>query len=401
MLPLIADYVVVGAGIVGLAIARELRKRHPHADILIFEKEAQAGRHASTRNSGVLHSGIYYPPQSLKAKVCSRGAELMKRFARDHRVALTELGKVIVATSDDEIPALEKLIRNARENNIVIEELDEAGIRKYEPHAAGKRGVMIPSTAVIDSTQVIEALVRQLKAERVEFYFEQGVSMISPKEHELRARNLTCRFRYLVNAAGAHADRVAEFFGCGQNYVLVPFKGIYYQLRLERASLIRSNLYPVPDSSVPFLGIHFTKMPSGEVHVGPTAIPALGRENYGVLQGFDWAESMKIFPPLLKLYFGKDPKFKTLVHSEVMNYFKACFYARARKLIPELRQDDLIPFEKTGIRPQLIRRDTHELEMDYVIEQTENSIHILNAISPAFTSSFAFAELVVDRLEGK
>jgi len=392
------DYLIVGAGIVGLSVAWELRRRNPAIRILILEKEADVGYHASGRNSGVLHSGIYYAADTLKAKYCAKGAALMREFAAEHGIRCERSGKVIIATCQQDLLTLDRLLKNARDNGIRAERLDAGGIRQIEPHAyAYEAGIYSPDTAVIDSLGVIVKVRDLLRARGVTIQFNADVSTIDMVQKYIDAGGHRYGYDYLFNCAGASADRVARFFKVGTQYALLPFKGLYYKLRPERRDLVKSNIYPVPDIKLPFLGIHLTRVISGEVYVGPTAIPAWGRENYGMFTGLQVGESMNIAWHLMKMYAANHQHFRQLVHAEMAKYSRANFLAAARKLVPELRAEDLVPCDKVGIRPQLVNRQENRLEMDFVLEQTADSLHVLNAISPAFTSAFAFAEAIVDQ----
>jgi len=397
-MPEATDYLIVGGGIVGLTVARELRKRDPAASIAVLDKEPYLGKHASGRNSGVLHSGIYYDSKTLKAKVCAEGARRMKSFAADHGIQCVVSGKVIVATSPQDLPVIERLLKNAKDNGIRVERLDEDGVRQIEPHAkVFQQGIHCPDTAVIDIKAVLAKLQELLTADRVKFYFNTAVTAIDPKSRNLKTSAGKFRYGYLFNCAGASADRVAKQFGLCQDYTLVPFKGIYYKLRPDRAHLVHANIYPVPDIHQPFLGVHLTRVVNGDVYAGPTAIPALGRENYGLLQGARAGESLQIGFQLAKMYLANRQNFRSLAHVEIGKYRKKNFLAAVRKLMPELSYEDLVSCDKVGIRPQLVNKRENRLEMDYVIEKTSDSLHVLNAISPAFTSSLAFAEWIVDQ----
>jgi L-2-hydroxyglutarate oxidase LhgO len=392
------DYLIVGGGIVGLTVARELRNRYPAASIALLEKEAALGKHASGRNSGVLHSGIYYDSNTLKAKVCAEGARRMKAFAAEHGINCQHSGKVIVATSEQDLPVIERLLKNARENGIRAERLDEQGIRQIEPHAGVyQQGIHCPDTAVIDSKAVLSKLRELLTAEGVEIFFNAPVTSVEVVARKVITPAGEFSYGYLFNCAGASADKVAKHYGLGLDYTLVPFKGIYFKLRPERAHLVHANIYPVPDINQPFLGVHLTRVASGEVYAGPTAIPALGRENYGILQGAQLGESLRVGFEVFRMYLANHQNFRQLVHTELGKYRKKNFFAAVHKLMPELTYDDLVPSDKVGIRPQLINLREKRLEMDYVIEKSPDSLHVLNAISPAFTSSLAFAEWIVDQ----
>lgn len=394
------DYLIVGGGIVGLTVARELRKRHPAASITVLEKEAELGKHASGRNSGVLHSGIYYDSSTLKAKVCAEGARRMKAFAAEHGINCKHSGKVIVATSEQDLPVIERLLKNARENGIRAERLDADAIRKIEPYAAVyKEGIHCPDTAVIDSKAVLAKLRELLTASSVKIILDAGVTGVDVMARKVSTPAGDFSYGYLFNCAGASADKVAKYYGLGLDYTLVPFKGIYFTLRPERAHLVNANIYPVPDINQPFLGVHLTRVASGEVYAGPTAIPALGRENYGILRGAQLGESLHVGMEITRMYIANHQNFRKLVHTELGKYRKKNFFAAVRKLMPELTSDDLVHSNKVGIRPQLINVREKKLEMDYVIEKSPDSLHVLNAISPAFTSSLAFAEWIVDQAQ--
>jgi (S)-2-hydroxyglutarate dehydrogenase len=390
------DFVIVGAGIVGLTVANELLKRQPGARIAVLEKEAAPGLHASGRNSGVMHSGIYYGSDTLKARVCATGARRMIEFAKAEGIAVNQCGKVILATSDEQLPTVEKLLRNARDNDIPAEKINHQQLREIEPNAAeGPAAIYCPTTAVIDAPAIIKRLKEQLEHRGVKFIVNCHVKAPAGKG-QLNTSQGLIHYGFLFNCAGAYADTVAKSFGLASDYALVPFKGIYWKLSKKANSLVRSNIYPVPDVSMPFLGVHLTRVISGDVYIGPTAIPALGRENYGILQGINFTESLGISFRLANMYLRNDNNFRKLVYVEMGKYSKGAFLSAARKLMPILTADDMERTPKVGIRPQLINTKTRKLEMDYILERTEDSVHVLNAISPAFTSGFAFAELIVD-----
>lgn len=395
-----ADFLVLGAGIIGLAVAKRLRTLFADASIIILEKESAAGCHASGRNSGVLHSGIYYGPGTLKARVCAAGAAAMRAFAEEHGIACRQDGKIIVATEEAERPAVDKLLANAQANGIEAVRLDDAGIRAIEPNARScGAGIYCPTTAVIDSPAVVRKLQELLRTDGVEFRFGEPVRKVLPLRRQVTTPQGVYSYGHVFNCTGAYADRLAAPFGVGLDYTLVPFKGLYYKLRVERSHLVNANIYPVPDIALPFLGVHLTRVINGDVYVGPTAIPALGRENYGVLKGMRVSETPAIGWQLARLYGRNADNFRTLVHAELKKYRKRHFLTAAKKLMPILEWDDLVPTNKVGIRPQLVNTRTRRLEMDYVIERTDHSTHVLNSISPAFTSAFAFTEVLLEKFE--
>lgn len=396
-----SDFLIAGAGIIGLTVALELKKRFPSSTVAILEKEPQPGLHASGRNSGVLHSGIYYSHATLKAQACAEGARRMKAFAKEHGIPCHDWGKVIVAGDSSQVPALERLMKNAHDNGIRAERLDEKGIHQIEPHARAEfGGIICPDTAVIDSKAIVKKCAQLLMAQGVSILFGRQVVSANTKEKAVLTLNAE-RYSYgkFVNCAGAYADVVARKFGLADNYAFVPFKGIYFKLRAQRSELVRSSIYPVPDLLLPFLGVHFTRVVSGDVYVGPTAIPALGRENYGLFSGIKLGEALQIGGRLFSLYLSDQNNFRTLVHTELKKYWKKNFVKAAQKLVPDITADDLLPCDKVGIRPQLINLKENKLEMDYIVEKTSDSVHVLNAISPAFTGAFSFAEIIVNQLD--
>lgn len=392
------DFVIAGAGIVGLSVANELSTRFPTAKIAILEKEPEIGVHASGRNSGVLHSGIYYGQDSLKAKVCSEGARRMFDFAKEHNIACRKTGKVIIAANEQDLSTVQKLLKNAADNKITAYQLDELQIKELEPYATPyKTGIYTPDTASIDSKSVLKKIHEIILSRGVDIYFEQEVKSVDHKRLQLKTSKNEFGYGYLFNCAGSGTDRIAKMAGLAKEYTLLPFKGIYYKVAKEKNNIVNGNIYPVPDLNLPFLGVHFTRVMSGDVYVGPTAIPAFGRENYGLIQGIN-SEAFRIVKDICLMYAANQQNFRMLMHTEMKKYIKRYFINTARKLVATIEPKDLLPSNKVGIRPQLINVAKRKIEMDYILEQDANSMHVLNAISPAFTSAFAFAELLVNRM---
>jgi (S)-2-hydroxyglutarate dehydrogenase len=391
------DYVIVGAGIVGLTVALELKRRNPAASIGVLEKESAPGMHASGRNSGVMHCGIYYGSDTLKAKVCAEGARRMVDFAESEGIAVSRCGKVILATSDGQLPTVEKLLRNAQDNKIEAELIDSQQLKEIEPYAAPSvAAIYCPSTAVIDSAAIVHRIREKLSNLGAEFLFN-CVFVSRNGNKSIKTSRGEINYGFLINCAGAYADVVAKSFGIGDEYALVPFKGIYWKLSKAANHKVRANIYPVPDVSMPFLGVHLTRVISGDVYVGPTAIPAFGRENYGLVEGISLTESLGIGYQLAGMYLRNENNFRRLAHVEMGKYNKKNFLTEAKRLMPSLTDSEMVPTSKAGIRPQLVNTKTHRLEMDYILASADDSLHIMNAISPAFTSAFAFARLIADK----
>ena len=393
-----SDFLIVGAGITGLTIARELIARKA-GTVTIIDKEDGLGAHASGRNSGVLHAGIYYTPDSMKARFCADGNKLMKQFCRDRGLALKETGKVIVARDESEHVQLEELKRRADHAGANARLIDSGELARLEPHAR-TAGIALhsPDTAVVDPKQILGALAAELTATgKVTLLY--GTSFLGPGARGVETSRGTLHAGTVINAAGAYADRVAQAFGVASEFKLIPFKGTYKELPPERAFLVNSNIYPVPDLANPFLGVHFTRSVSGHAHVGPTALPAFGREHYGKLKG--WSREAPAIAGRNVGLIRKSEAFRAAAKTEPKKYLKRVLYREAQQLVPELRRDDLRRSHKVGIRPQLVHWPTRQLVMDFVVLKEGPAVHVLNAVSPAFTSSMAFARHAVDVLESE
>lgn len=389
------DVLICGAGIIGLTIAYELIKRG-YEEIIILEKEAMVGKHASGRNSGVLHAGIYYQPDTLRARLCLKGNRLIKDYCKRNGLPVLERGKVIVARNDKEVEALKWLYQNAMENGAKVEMIDEKQLTSIEPNAKTS-GLALFSyeTAVTEPLSVVKSLSKNLTSSgKVKILTNTRFHGIKGSKTAL-TNNGDIKFDIFINTAGAYSDRIAHRFSQGLNYKLIPFKGIYKKLSARISDIIKGNIYPVPDLRNPFLGVHFTRSPAGEVYIGPTAIPVLGRENYHGIKGVG-LEAVEILCREAVL-FATNSKFRETALTEPKKYIFRYFFESAKALLKDLQPDDIKPSAKVGIRPQLIDWRTKELVMDFLIIPDSSSIHILNAISPGFTSSMAFAEYVVGR----
>ncbi|MBI4823526.1 MAG: L-2-hydroxyglutarate oxidase [Nitrospirae bacterium] len=388
-----ADFLICGAGIVGLTIARELLIKG-YENIVLIEKEDSLGKHASGRNSGVLHAGIYYSPDTLKAKVCLKGNLLMKGYCKEKGIPVLETGKVIVAKNEKELETLKELRERALKNGARVEMIDEKQLSDIEPNAKTHcQALYSYDTAVVEPKGILRSLYDDLiSSGKVKILTKTAFRGLKGNNSVL-TNNGELSFDTFINTAGAYSDKVARSFSIGTNYRLIPFKGIYRKLTSPASSRIKGNIYPVPDIRNPFLGVHFTRSASQEVYLGPTAIPVCGRENYGILSGID-TEAPKILYRDAVL-FAVNPRFREVALTEPKKYIFKFFFEDAKALVKDLRKEDIKPSDKAGIRPQLVNWTTKELVMDFLVIRDGNSIHVLNAISPAFTSSMSFAELLV------
>jgi L-2-hydroxyglutarate oxidase LhgO len=394
------DFIVIGAGIVGLSVARSLVMKDPSAKILVVEKEKKLGSHASGRNSGVLHSGVYYPKDTLKAKVCSSGAKLMAEYCSQNELPIKKIGKVIVPVRENDDATLKQLIENAKNAKLSYELIDRKQLNDIEPCAksATDSALYLPEVAIVDSKSVLKQILEDLRFSGVTIRFNEALIDVDIDQSVAVTSRGRIKYGFLINAAGQYADRIAQLFGVGKQYSILPFKGSYYKLRKEADTFSNGLIYPVPDLSRPFLGIHTVKGIDGSTYFGPTAVPVLGRENYYGFNGVKFSEATQIAYYLAKMYYKNNQSFRDYAHHESLNNIKSNFVKSAQKLVSGLKKQDLLVSKKYGIRPQLFDKVRNELVMDLKIEETENTLHILNAISPAFTASFSFAELIVNKI---
>ena len=393
------DFLIIGAGIVGLATARELRTRHPESKIVILEKEDVPGRHASGRNSGVLHSGIFYAEDSLKAKVCSQGGKELKEYCFNNHLSIQKIGKVIVPTQENTDSILQMIYERGKKNGIPVNLIDQKELKGIEPDAESKTGkaLHLPEVCIVEGVEVVSHLAGELVQKGVEIYYNEPFLSVDLKKKMVKSKQERISYGYLFNAAGVYADKVAHFFGVGEQYSILPFKGLYYSVLPDSGLRVNGLIYALPNLKFPFLGIHFTKRLNGEIAAGPTVVPAFGRENYFGFRGIHPFDTFRIFYSLFNLYLANHQNFRAFVWNEGFRFIKKRFYEGAKSLVPSLRMEHLVKNSKVGIRAQLVNLKTMELVNDFLIEKGENSTHVLNAVSPAFTSSFAFSKLVLDQ----
>lgn len=390
------EILIIGAGITGLTIAKELSERG-YENILIIEKESRVGMHASGRNSGVLHSGVYYSPGSLKAKFCVDGNRLMSAYCEHKNLPIQKTGKVIVATDEEKHNNLFELKSRADKAGANTSIIDEKELKELEPHAFTLQlALYCPDTAVVNPLAILRSLEADLWASKKVRIDYNTLFINASSGNAVKTNKGEIKYKKVINAAGAFAEKIAHEFGLARQYCLIPFKGTYKKLKEESSHLVNGNIYPVPDLNNPFLGVHFTKSVEGAVYAGPTAIPALSRENYGLTENLD-RETLKILfqDGVLALL---NESFRNAAVNEAKKYFGGYFYEEARMLLPELKPGDLQRSLKVGIRPQLVSWSEKKLVMDFVVLKEGDSIHLLNAISPGFTTSMSFSKYVVDEL---
>ncbi len=390
-----SDFLIVGAGIIGLSIAYNLSKKFLNKKICIIEKESDLGQHASGRNSGVLHAGFYYHPESFKAKFTKLGNLELTKYCDEKGLKIKKCGKVVVAKSEKELEILFELKKRGDTNGVEIYLVNESELKDIEPNAKTyKYALWSPTTSVISPIQILQSLKSDLEKQEVAIYFN------TPYRKKLDSNtviggNYIFEYEILINCAGLYADKIAKDFNLADNLHIVPFKGRY--LECYSTPQIKRNIYPVPDMRNPFLGIHLTVKTEGGVKIGPTATPSFWRENYEWLDNFRLTEFIEIVKINTKLFFRNKP-FREIAIEELPKhlYTKKYILAKASELVKNLNISNL-KWGKVGIRAQLVDTQKYEIVHDFVIQKDKTSIHLLNTISPSFTASFPFTRYVVDR----
>jgi (S)-2-hydroxyglutarate dehydrogenase len=385
---------IVGAGIVGLATAYQLRQREPDAEITVLEKEHELGLHQTGRNSGVIHSGIYYLPGSAKALNCRAGRQALLEFCEQHEVVYELCGKVVVATNPEEIGRLRALYARGQANGVACRMINSAELAELEPHAFGLEAMHVPDAGIVDYRHVCKVLAREFRGALVT---GAQVLEVTSNQNEVvvETDHGTFRGELLVNCAGLQCDRVCRISGGRPDLKIIPFKGEYYKVRQEAEHLCRHLIYPVPDPQFPFLGVHLTRMISGGVEVGPNAVLAMGREAYGKadVNVVDLFETLT-YPGFIRMGLRH---WKMGLGEMTRSFSKQAFVRALNRLCPELRAEHLVP-APSGIRAQALHRDGR-LEDDFQIQNVGRTVHVLNAPSPAATASLAIGKTIAQRVD--
>ena len=391
------DFLVIGGGIIGISIVRELKKRHPKSSQILIEKEADFGLHASGRNSGVLHAGFYYTADSFKAKFTQKGNQHLTQYCASKNIPINRCGKLVVAKNEAELSQLDELMVRAQANGVPMDSLTEKEAKKIEPRVKTfERALFSPTTSSINPSYVVKAMVKDSIKEgikmnsQVRYLKKLGDRIIKTSQGNIE-------FGYMVNAAGLYADKIAQDFGFSRDYRILPFKGLYLYSN-EPAGSFRTNIYPVPDLRNPFLGVHFTVTAEKKVKIGPTAIPAFWREQYKGLSKFNFDELLEIIFRQAGLFWSSDFDFKTLAFEEFQKYSQAKLVSLASSLVEGIETKRFQKWGEPGIRAQLLNIRKRKLEMDFVTEGDDKSLHILNAVSPAFTCALPFADFACDKI---
>lgn len=392
------DIAVIGGGIIGLAVGRELALRYPQHKLAIVEKEEGVGRHQTGHNSGVIHSGLYYRPGSFKARFCVTGAEALKGYCQQHEIPFEVCGKVVVATSEQEVDRLETLYQRGTANGVQgLEMIGPERLKELEPHAAGIKALSCPPTGIVDFKLVATSYAKEIQEQGGEILTSAKVEQIHRSEDLLYLETTAGAIQttYLVNCAGLYADVIAGMTGVPPDVRIVPFRGEYYMLRPERSHLVKNLIYPVPNPEFPFLGVHFTRTIHGDVEAGPNAVMAFAREGY-TMSTVNVGEALGTF--LFPGFWAMARRYWGMAAGEYYRSLRKGAFVRAlQRLVPEVREEDVVR-AGAGVRAQALDGHGNLLD-DFRIDETQNAIHVRNAPSPAATSSLAIGKYVADLAE--
>lgn len=392
-----SDFVVIGGGIIGLSIARELKKNYPDTHVTVLEKEKDCGLHASGRNSGVLHAGFYYTPDSLKAKFTRVGNLMLTEYCEQQKIPINKCGKLVVTKNEAELESLDILLQRGKANDVILEDITEEEAKKIEPRALTyKRALFSPSTSVVNPKLVLEHIKNDAEKEGITICCNAKY-LKRTKQGALHTTQGEFQAGFVVNAGGLYADKIANDFNFSQNYRILPFKGLYLYSD-EVDSSIKTLIYPVPDLKNPFLGVHVTINMEGKIKLGPTAIPAFWREQYDATSQFNLKEFMDISSRQIGLLMRSQFDFKKLAFEEIKKYSKSHLVQLSTSLASGFKKEHFTKFGAPGIRAQLLNIKEKKLEMDFIFEGDKQSFHILNAVSPGFTSSLPFSQYVVEKI---
>jgi len=390
------DFLIIGGGVIGLTIALAIRRRFPGEKIIIIEKETSCGAHASGRNSGVLHAG-FYTADSLKARFTREGNQRWRAYCAEHRLPLKDTGKLIIALTEDDAAVLDRLQKRAAANDVPVEECNLLQARRIEPRIArGLCYLFVPETAVVAPAKIMGTLEQQCSDQRI--ILKKGCAYVTRRNNSgVRTTTGEIAAGFIVNAAGLYADRIAHDFGFGMEYQVLPFKGLYLHLN-GAYDIFRASIYPVPDLSFPFLGVHLTVTVDGKATIGPTALPAFWRERYQGLEHFSARELNESFTGLTKWWRSLPAAGKNHCLGESLKIRKNALIRDAKKLCKIPAKVSSFSWGAPGIRAQMINQRTGKLLMDFQVEGDNNSLHVLNAVSPAFTCAWPFAAYCVNRI---
>jgi len=395
------NFFIIGSGIVGLTTAIKLKKKNKNLCIIILDKEHCSTQHGSGRNSGIIHSGIYYPPNTLKAKLCVNGSKQLKNYVKEKKLWIDECGKILIPTCKETVHNLNILLNRAKKNNVEAELISNLDAEKLEPNINSNfdKAIFIPFTSIVSPKEVMKSLIKDFSEMGGKINYNEEVINIDSKQNKILTRKNSYNFDYILNCSGLQADRIAKSAGLDFDYSFLPFKGKYW--RIKKNYKLNRLIYPIPDLNFPFLGVHTAHNKSNEVFLGPTSTPVFGRESYNFFNNFKLSEISELLPSFLYKIIKNQNNLRNLALREIKMLTKHGLISEIKKLIKNVEIKDLVYYEeKTGIRSQIFDNKSENLVNDFVVKKfNNNQLHVLNAVSPAFTASFAFADYLISEMQ--
>jgi L-2-hydroxyglutarate oxidase LhgO len=391
---------IIGSGIVGLTIGIKIKEKLTDSKVTIIEKEELSIKHGSGRNSGIIHSGVYYPSETLKAKLCIDGAKQLKNYVKNKKLWIDECGKILVPTNDISYKNLDLLIKRAKENNVEANLISNTEAIKLEPNINPnfEKAILIPFTSIVNPKEVMKSLLKDFISLGGEINYNEEVLSIDSEFNKIKTKKNYFNFDYVINCSGLHSDKLARSAGLKFNYSFLPFKGKYW--KIKKKYKLNKLVYPVPDLNFPFLGLHTVHNKDNEVFLGPTSTPVFGRESYSLFENFKLSEITELLPSFLIKILKNQNNLRNLAVRELKILTKNGLIKEIKKLIKNVEKEDLLFYEeKTGIRSQIFDNTSRNLINDFVVKKyNNNQMHILNAVSPAFTASFSFADYIIKEM---
>lgn len=394
-----SDFLVIGGGVIGINLALQAKRCFPDAGVILLEKEAHCGEHASGRNSGVLHAGFYYSADSLKARLTKEGNRRLTEYCRERGLGINRCGKLVVAKHAEELPVLDELLTRARCNGVELHEVTEKQAKEIEPRVRTyEKALFSPATASVDPREVMDDFVSSARQRGIRVLTNARYLGMRDNTNTVSTTHGDISAGYVINAAGLYADEIAKDYGFSEHYRILPFKGLYLYAN-ERAQPLHTNVYPVPDLRNPFLGVHHTVTVDGHSKIGPTAIPCFWREHYKGMENFRFGEFVEVITREAELFFRNDFGFRKLAWAEMQKMYRRRIVELAAGLVDGVSLEHYTRWGTPGIRAQLLDTRTRKLEMDFKMEGDDRSFHILNAVSPAFTCAMSFSEYAFHQVE--
>lgn len=391
---------IIGSGIVGITIGIKIKEKLKGSKVIIIEKEELSIKHGSGRNSGIIHSGVYYPSETLKAKLCIEGAKQLKNYVKNKKLWIDECGKILIPTDETSYRNLDLLIDRAKKNNVEANLISNIEAIKLEPNISPnfEKAILIPFTSIVNPKEVMNSLLKDFINLGGEINYNEEVLSIDSQVNKIKTKKNYFNFDYVINCSGLHSDKIARSAGLKFNYSFLPFKGKYW--KLKKKYKLNKLIYPVPDLNFPFLGVHTAHNKDNEVFIGPTSTPVFGRESYNFFENFKLSEITELLPSFLIKILKNQNNLRNLAVRECKMLTKNGLIKEIKKLIKNVEKEDLLFYEeKTGIRSQIFDNTSKNLINDFVVKKyNNNQMHILNAVSPAFTASFGFADYIIKEM---